>query len=382
MSGPDPGPGPDPGWTPPGSPDRAPGGPPPGPPAWSPPPGGPLRGAAHKPGAVPLRPLGLGDLYDAAFKIIRHNPKATVGSAALVAAAAMALPVLITLLVALLVDVDGGLIESLADPTAGSTVDPEDVQRGEVAGLVAGFGSLVLGSFLQWIGLVLVTGMIAHVTMAAALGRTMGLGEAWAATRGRRGRLVGLVLVVALIPLAALVVYAALWVAVIALGSTAFAVVFGLVTVPLVIALFAFYAIRVQYLAVPPMMLEGTGIRGSLTRAFRLSRRQFWRLLGIALLTGLITSVAGAIVSVPVTVVQQILLVTVESAQTLLIVYVVGQALATVLSSAFVTPFSAAVASLLYLDQRIRKEGYDVELLSAAGVPSSGGVAGGPPGPR
>ena len=55
-----------------------------------------MLGAAHKPGAMPLRPLGLGDIYDAAFRIIRFNPKATVGSAVLVAAVAMALPLLVT----------------------------------------------------------------------------------------------------------------------------------------------------------------------------------------------------------------------------------------------------------------------------------------------
>ncbi len=49
-----------------------------------------MLGAAHKPGAMPLRPLGLGDMYDAAFRIIRFNPKATVGSAVLVATIAMA----------------------------------------------------------------------------------------------------------------------------------------------------------------------------------------------------------------------------------------------------------------------------------------------------
>ena len=36
--------------------------------------GGP---AAHKPGAMPLRPLVLGDIFDGAFRIIRYNPKAT-----------------------------------------------------------------------------------------------------------------------------------------------------------------------------------------------------------------------------------------------------------------------------------------------------------------
>ena len=55
-----------------------------------------MLGAAHKPGAIPLRPLQLGDIYDAAFRIIRFNPKATVGSAVLVTAVAMLIPVLVT----------------------------------------------------------------------------------------------------------------------------------------------------------------------------------------------------------------------------------------------------------------------------------------------
>src|SRR4051812_33711794 len=86
---------PPPGWSPPSPPPPAPGwAGPPGPGQWTPPPG--MLGAAHKPGALPLRPLGLGDMYDAAFRIIRFNPRATVGSAVLVAAVAMALPVLAT----------------------------------------------------------------------------------------------------------------------------------------------------------------------------------------------------------------------------------------------------------------------------------------------
>ena len=51
-----------------------------------------MLGAAHKPGAIPLRPLTLGNIYDGAFRIIRFNPKATVGPAALVTAVAMIAP--------------------------------------------------------------------------------------------------------------------------------------------------------------------------------------------------------------------------------------------------------------------------------------------------
>jgi hypothetical protein len=50
------------------------------------------------------------------------------------------------------------------------------------------------------------------------------------------------------------------------------------------------------------------------------------------------------------------------------LVTVVLTALATVVQTAFVTPFSAAVTSLQYLDQRMRKEAYDVELMARAGI--------------
>ena len=47
---------------------------------------------------------------------------------------------------------------------------------------------------------------------------------------------------------------------------------------------------------------------------------------------------------------------------------ILTQALSTVVSSAFVAPFSSSVASLQYVDLRMRKEGYDVELMTRAGV--------------
>src|SRR3954452_18993960 len=101
---------PPPGWQPPPPPPPSytgqlssayPSSPPP-PAGWAPAPG--MLGAAHKPGALPLRPLALGDIYDAAFRIIRFNPKATVGSAVLVATVAWLVPVVVTALLSFTVD--------------------------------------------------------------------------------------------------------------------------------------------------------------------------------------------------------------------------------------------------------------------------------------
>src|SRR6187455_850496 len=165
---------PPPGWAPP--PEQR--------PAWTPPPGAPaypapgMLGAAHKPGAMPLRPLGLGDMYDAAFRVIRFNPKATVGSSVLVAAVTMIIPILVTAVLTATIDVT---LDQTGSADAASTL-----------GYAGSFGSLAVGLVLFVFGSLLVTGMVAHVVAAAAVGRRLTLGEAWAATRGKRWRLVGL----------------------------------------------------------------------------------------------------------------------------------------------------------------------------------------------
>src|SRR5215510_6791931 len=64
-----------------------PGQPPPGgepPPYGQPPPYGYAPPAAPAPGGVPLRPLGVGDILSGAFTLIRRNPVATLGLAAIV----------------------------------------------------------------------------------------------------------------------------------------------------------------------------------------------------------------------------------------------------------------------------------------------------------
>ncbi len=115
-------------------------------------------------------------------------------------------------------------------------------------------------------------------------------------------------------------------------------------------------------------MLERRGVFGSLGRAFTLTRRQFWRTFGIALLTSLITQVASSVLTVPISLLSQLALVLPLFAGYELLVFVLAQALSTVVAAAFVSPFTAAVTSLQYVDQRMRKEAFDVELMTRAGI--------------
>jgi hypothetical protein len=297
-------------------------------------------------------------MYDAAFRIIRFNPKATVGSAVLVAAVAMAIPVVIT-----------AVVTSTMSISLDESGNPDE---SSVVGVVGSLGSLGLGTVLASFGTILVTGMIAHVTAAAAVGRRLTLGEAWAATRGKRWRLVALAVLLGLSAVLLVGIYTLLWVLVIVAAgdSTALIVVWGLVTVPAFVCFMVWFWVRVYYLPVPALMLEDVGILGAVARGFRLTRKQFWRTLGIALLTLIVVTIAGGVIGAPIGIVGQISIVAV-GAQYALLVLVITQALSQVISAAFVTPFTAAVTSLQYLDQRMRKEAYDVELMQQAGITAS-----------
>ena len=313
-----------------------------------------MLGAAHKPGAIPLRPLQLGDMYDAAFRIIRFNPKATVGSSVLVAAVSMALPVLLTAILTFAVDLTSD----------GSS----DVSTGEALAVVATSGSLIVGTILQSIGLLLVTGMVADVVAAAAIGRRLTLGEAWAATRGSRWRLIGLTLLLALWFVGIALAYAVVWLVLVLVAPTWVLVVFGIVSVPAFAAFVVWWWVRFYYPPVPALMIERIGVTAAIRRGFRLTRRQFWRTLGIGLLTVVVTSIAGGLLALPFTVAAQIVPVAMSDSQYFALLTVVLAALGSVVQTAFVTPFTAAVTTLQYLDQRMRKEAYDVELMARAGL--------------
>lgn len=322
---------------------------------YSPPVG--MLGAAHKPGALPLRPLSLGDMYDGAFRIIRFNPKATVGAAVLVAAITMAVPVLVTAVLSF-------TIGAALDAGGGTSADPATE---EIAGIIGSFGSLFTGLFLLQIGLIFVTGMIAHVTAAAAVGRRLSLGQAWAATRGKRWRLVGLTLLINFAALLLVTIYVLLWVGVvIGTDSVLPIVVWGLISVPLFLAAMAFFWIRFYYLPAPALMLEDVGVFGALRRGYQLTTGQFWRTFGIGLLTVVIASIAGNILAFPIGLLGNFVVLAIPDYA--LLGLVISQALSSVVSTAFVAPFTATVASTQYLDLRMRKEAYDIDLMRQAGI--------------
>jgi hypothetical protein len=312
---------------------------------------------AHKPGAIPLRPLVLSDIFDGAFRIIRYNPRATVGAAVLVSAVAMIVPVV----AGLATGSTGGLSP---DPDTGSLSDSQ------IVSLLVALGGLLAGAQLQAIGLLFVSGMIAHVSAAAAVGRKLSMSEAWAATRGKRWRLLGMSFLLGLVVVAVLAVAVGL-VALVAITFKAplgEVVLFALLLAAMLFVVYLWFWVRIRSLAVPTLMLEPVGVFGALRRAVTLTRYQFWRLLGLLLLVALVVGVAGSILRLPFSIAGQVFLTGSSDTGYGLMIYLLLTAVGTVISSAVLQPFSAAVSALLYIDQRIRKEAYDVELLDRAGI--------------
>jgi len=260
----------------------------------------------------------------------------------------------------------------LSGSTGGLQPDPntDTLTDSQVLSLLIGLGGLLAGAQLQSIGLLFVSGMIAHVSSAAAVGRKLTITEAWAATKGKRWRLLGMSFLLGL----AVVLAVGIAVGVLVVGIVAFdaplgaAVVVGIGLGAILGVLLIWFWVRVRALAVPTLMLERVGIFGALSRAVRLTYHQFWRLLGLLLLVTLVTGVAGGILRLPFSITGQVFLTSADETGYGLLIYLLMTAIGTVISSAVLQPFSAAVSALLYIDQRIRKEAYDVELMTRAGI--------------
>jgi hypothetical protein len=337
---------------------------------WAPPP-------VVKPGVIPLRPLGVGEILDGAVTTIRRNPAPMLGLSAIVAVITQLLGVGLGYL--LFQDVAD--LESLS-PTA-SVVD--------VLNAVARvLGASVIVVIVTWIATVLLTGILTVVVSRAVLGEKPTVGEAWAAARPRLPRLLLLTLVYSLIWLIPFLLAALVGVALAATGLDAegvagIVVILVLVGLPVTIWLYVRYA-----LSGPALMLESTsstgtrgsrpiGVFGALRRSAELVRGSWWRLFGILLLILLIAGIISQVISVPFALPTFFLDEPPTDSQFLITLVI--SALGGIVAATITAPFTAAATALLYVDRRIRREGLDIELARAAGVSIPGRTDTVPPAP-
>lgn len=326
--------------------------PPPGPPAW-----GAHPAMEFRPGIIPLRPLTLGDLYGAVIKAIRGNVAATMG-----------LAFITTLIFLVPTTALGAWVAS--QETLDVDIDPQSAE--EVFPVAGTLGSLVpsLGTAGSAI---LLTGFVAFVVSQAVMGRKVTAGQTWEGTRGRLFPLVGATVVTGLAITLALAVVLVLPVLALVAAATAnddsglvgaILLVVGATLVAVLLVLFL--STRLAFVGVA-VVLEKAGVGQGIARSWRLtSGSQFWRVLGIRILTGIIVGIAAQILAFPLGVIGAAGIVATGDPADLYVFQAIISGVSGLVTGALTTPFTAGVDALLYVDQRIRREGFDVQLITAA----------------
>lgn len=302
------------------------GSPPPGP-GWGPPAG---WAPTHTPGIIPLRPLGLSEILDGAFAVVRRHAKVTLAASALI--------VIVGQLLTLIVGLRGGL-EGALNPGG---LNP--FQSGAITGQVS---SVIISATTSGV----LTGVMAIIVSDTVLGRPPTFGTVWARTRPRLPALLGVAAVAGVAPLIGLL----------------------LLVIP---GVFLWAALA---LAPPALTLERLPVGGALQRSRRLVAGSWWRVFGIRALAVAIGTALGAVLALPAALVGGLVAGGTGDDTTLPVGALVIIAVVGVVASVFTQPFVAAVVVLLYIDRRMRAEGLDVTLVqAAAGTPSPGqpGLAG------
>ena len=257
-----------------------------------------------------LRPLGVGELLDAAFKIYRGRFKTLI--------LAVAVPVIPVIVLSTILTISAQPRPS-TDPTTGlATLDGGDI------------GLTVAAALISALALLIATSVATAACFRSISGAYVGDDPTWQESLkfgfSRIWSVLGLTVLSGLASLAGLLLCC-----------------IGII-VPM-----AWYAV-----AMPALLLEGIGAGNAMGRSKRLSEGMFWRVLGIVLLGTILASVFQSMLSAPLV---ALLFADVDQWVEQLVNGVVQ-----IFTTTLVTPFTAALTTALYVDLRVRKEGFDLML--------------------
>ncbi len=262
-----------------------------------------------------LRPLGVGEILDVAIKIYRSRFGVLVKAVAIVLGPVFVLAAIIRLSVP--------SEDSVFEPTQPGATPEFDGDR-----LWAFLAGTVLVGIIAFIASQVATGACFKAVGGAYFDEQPDWRESLRFARSRIGSLLWLSLLFVLFLVPAFLAF----------------VVPG-------VYLYVAWAV-----ATPVLLLEDVRGRGALKRSRALVKGRWWPTVGVlvlvALLSGLVQAVFLGLFAGVVSVSDN------EVAQA------VADAVAQMASSALTTPLSAAVLTVLYFDLRVRKEGFDLELLA------------------
>lgn len=319
----------------------------------------------YKPGIIPLRPLSIGDIYQGAFAAIKTNARTMFGFTAAL------LGVVLVISIA-----TNYAIINLVLPNYLSSDSPYSAAFTSLSGSFSQLG----GTLLQALATVLLSGLIVVAVSRSVLGRVASSKEVWERTKSKFLPLIGLNIITGIISgLMVIIGIVAFFVLLASVASTAETETelwqgMGIALVGIFILIVAGVVVS-SYLSIkfsvasPAMVLENLGVFAAIGRSWSLTRKNFWRLLGINILTTIITSMVAGVFGGIASALSVIFVVAgssspedaITSINTAYILTMVMSSIAQLL----ILPFTSSVNALLYIDLRMRKEGLDVELRNA-----------------
>ncbi|MEU8764184.1 oxidoreductase [Streptomyces sp. NPDC048659] len=337
-----------------------------------------------KPGVIPLAPMTFGQILTGAFSAFGRYWKPLLGVAGIAYAGATAL-VVGALLIGWSAVSDN--VDRLSNLPHGQEPDVADIQ-----GLFVAFGCAWLtGAVALVLANALVYAAVPVVAQEAVLGRPVGFGAVWRRAWSRLGAVLSSVL----LSMLAMFVPALFFLVgggVMLFGMVArldasdgehvapdsgFVVAFlllvlvGMATIPVGLWLWVKFA-----LAPSVAVIEGAAAMASLRRSAALVRGSWWRIFGCMIAAGAMVAVASWAIQQVFSLLAWFPMATMpfdaEAAPTevltsmsvMLAVLLVGS----IACQAVLAPFQPLVSTLLYVDQRIRKENLAPTLARAAGV--------------
>lgn len=308
---------------------------------------------------LPLEPLGAGDLIDRAVRLYRRHLFVLIRTAAP--------PVIIA--------AGGWIVFSITFQRVFISDDPSELFLYGVLSMTA--LAVMFGGYL--FTLVVMGG--ATRTLVAHLLRNdpVTARATYSAVRGRFWGLVGASLIVLVWFNVSLFAAFMGWYILIAvvtfasmiLASTTFVVIpiiFGTVgfIIATLLALWVFFFIVGRVAYVPQVMLvEGKGVFQSFSRSFGLARGNVRRLMAMTLFTTFATYSALMILLIPLGWYGYLAGVDPFNEATWPAWYSIAYNVLAPLSSILLTPVWMLGLSLLYVDERVRHEGYDIELMAS-----------------
>lgn len=341
------------------------GAPPPGRPGWDNWGGYWKQPPAAKPGVIPLRPLGVGEILDGAVTTMRAHWRTVLGIS-------LAVAVVVQLVATV---VNGLWLEDAVDLTALSR-DPQPSPEEFMDAISGSLRLTGVRALVETLGTVFATAMLMIVISRAVLGRKVSTGEAWRDSRPQLLRLLGLLILLPLLVALAMSAGAVPGGVFLAAGFRAPGI--ALLIVGLLAGVVAAVWIWVRFsLAAPALMLEKQGVITAMRRSAKLVRGSWWRVFGVQLLATILVIIVASVLQMPATLIGMFvsgegLSGFAEGTPPTGWSYLIAVGIGAVIASTVTFPIRAGVTALLYLDQRIRREALDLELARAAGVPGYG----------